>query len=107
MPRNEVLSYLDVESFDKDWKNVTKRALYAGALSSVASYFLMGETGNVKVLDSQLFAPLAIGASVAVGSIGGDYLSDAVTEKFTNMNPLIATWETNAIKLLFLGLHLF
>ena len=78
-------------SADTDYKEVTKKALYAGAVGTAAGYFLFGETeGTLQLGGMSIPASVGIGVGTAGGSVVGDLLSGYVVEKLDQSRDLLA-----------------
>ena len=65
-------------TIDKEWKPVTKHAIYTGLLSGVGSFFLLGESGQSNILNTSVPSTIAVGAATSIRSIASDLLSDYV-----------------------------
>ncbi len=88
----------------KEFRPVSKKAIYTGAIASAASYLLLGEKGELNTLGNMSVpSSLAIGACVGVGSVvsdlGSDYLISMVDQSAS-----VQSLETTGIKLGVAGL---
>jgi len=96
MPRNQ--RYKEPLDSNKDWKTVSKKALYATAIGSVGAYLIFDEKGEGTFLNMQVPSAVAAGLGSGVGSIAGDFLTDWVVSNL-DQSDTIKTAESTAIKL--------
>lgn len=102
MPRTKVYRDAMTQS-DQNLKDITKKALYSGAIGAAAGYFLFNETGNTEFFNMNLPSSVAVGGGVGLGSVASDLLSGFVINKL-DQDQEIKTAESTAIKLGVAGL---
>jgi len=90
--------YKDIQSDDENWRDITKKGVYAGAIGSVGAYLLFGETGQSSFMNMQLPAALTAGVGAGLGSVSSDLLSGYVINKLDQTNEMKSV-ESRVIKL--------
>lgn len=96
MPRNQ--RYNDSASMSDDWKSITKKAIYTGAIGAVGAYLIYDEKGQSNFLNMQVPSAVAAGLGSGVGSVVSDNFSGWVINKLDQSDG-IKTAESTAIKL--------
>lgn len=89
-----------MEKNDTEWRPITKKAIYSGAIATAGAYFLLGEnTGELQGLAGMSVpTSVGVGLSCAAGSVGGDLLSGFVIERLDQSSG-IRTAESELTKL--------
>lgn len=96
MPRTGI--YREIVESEKNFGDISKKAIYAGAIGAGAAYLLFNETGNSEFFNMQLPASVAAGAGTALGSVASDMLSGWVIDQM-NQDDSIKSAESTAVKL--------
>ena len=75
MPLNRKVKKVD-KQIQFDLKESTKKGIYTGVIAGVASYLFLNEKGNSQFLDMNVPSAVAIGGSLAIGSVVADYTNE-------------------------------